>query len=598
MKRVRILLILNALLAFSLTAIGFAVEINWTKHTIDGNFIGATLATGIDLDQDGDIDVIGAALYGHELAWWDNDGDQNFIKTTIEDNFDHARPTQCIDLDKDGHIDVVGAGIYLVAWWKNNGDETFTKFIIDDSFDSTTAIHVIDIDGDNDLDVLGASQRDEIVYWENDGNQNFNNKYIIADDFVNAWSVYGVDLDDDGDTDVIGAAAHGNEVAWWENVGAPNFIKHAIDNALYSAVGAVAADLNQDGDIDVVAASSPDGNDGLYWYENDGNQNFSQHEISGYPRNASALRDGSIADLDGDGDLDILTPEFYSSGIFWWENDGNQNFTAHTVTTPFSGATSVYAVDMDDDGDLDILGTSEGWNEVAWFENDPIPYSSDIGIGMVPDTWPVAVTAGESFRYTGRLTNYLEFSGNTDVWIKVNLEGTFIPIRHWDNVYMNVGENLYYPVTQWVPGSATPGDYNYIAYCGDYSTQIFIDSCYYPMTVVSRMGSMGGATSWNAYGWQDEHVGHELISDGNIGHFPNPFNAATNITYDIPQTGNVSLKIYNLAGQWVETLVDGYVEAGEHSVTWDASSYSSGVYFYKLTSGDKTFTKRMMLLKQ
>ncbi|MFQ5870433.1 MAG: T9SS type A sorting domain-containing protein, partial [Candidatus Zixiibacteriota bacterium] len=79
--------------------------------------------------------------------------------------------------------------------------------------------------------------------------------------------------------------------------------------------------------------------------------------------------------------------------------------------------------------------------------------------------------------------------------------------------------------------------------------------------------------------------------------YPNPFNAVTNISYSLAEAGNVSLKVYDISGRLVETLVNGPREAGEHIVTWDASKVSSGVYFYKLSAGDYTLTKKMNLLR-
>ncbi|MCP4634066.1 MAG: T9SS type A sorting domain-containing protein [candidate division Zixibacteria bacterium] len=78
---------------------------------------------------------------------------------------------------------------------------------------------------------------------------------------------------------------------------------------------------------------------------------------------------------------------------------------------------------------------------------------------------------------------------------------------------------------------------------------------------------------------------------------PNPFNTSTSISFDLAQTGNVKLGIYNLKGQVIETLIDNRIKAGRYIITWDASIYSSGIYFYRLSAGDKTFTKRMTLLK-
>jgi hypothetical protein len=79
--------------------------------------------------------------------------------------------------------------------------------------------------------------------------------------------------------------------------------------------------------------------------------------------------------------------------------------------------------------------------------------------------------------------------------------------------------------------------------------------------------------------------------------YPNPFNTATNISFEIPESGIIDISVYNLLGRKVTTLFSGLKKAGRHSVTWDAAGYSSGIYFYKLTAGDKVFTKRMTLLK-
>jgi hypothetical protein len=79
--------------------------------------------------------------------------------------------------------------------------------------------------------------------------------------------------------------------------------------------------------------------------------------------------------------------------------------------------------------------------------------------------------------------------------------------------------------------------------------------------------------------------------------YPNPFNPSTNIKYQIPSTSWVSLKVYNVLGQEVATLVDGNVSPGEYTVNFDANRLSSGVYIYKLASGSRVESKKMLLLK-
>ena len=79
--------------------------------------------------------------------------------------------------------------------------------------------------------------------------------------------------------------------------------------------------------------------------------------------------------------------------------------------------------------------------------------------------------------------------------------------------------------------------------------------------------------------------------------YPNPFNPSTTILYSIPRSGNVVLKIYNLLGQEVQTLVDQYQPVGNYKVTFDAGSLTSGVYFYSIRSDNFIQVKKMMLLK-
>jgi hypothetical protein len=79
--------------------------------------------------------------------------------------------------------------------------------------------------------------------------------------------------------------------------------------------------------------------------------------------------------------------------------------------------------------------------------------------------------------------------------------------------------------------------------------------------------------------------------------FPNPFNPSTTIRYALPGSSNVTLKIYDMLGNEVRTVVNEFKHAGTYSVNFDASSLSSGVYFYKIVAGDFTDAKKMTLVK-
>ena len=79
--------------------------------------------------------------------------------------------------------------------------------------------------------------------------------------------------------------------------------------------------------------------------------------------------------------------------------------------------------------------------------------------------------------------------------------------------------------------------------------------------------------------------------------YPNPFNPTTNISFNLPKDGTVSLKLYDIIGNEVKTLVEGKHNAGVYDIFVDGSGLSSGVYFYRLVAGDFTATKKMLLVK-
>ena len=82
-----------------------------------------------------------------------------------------------------------------------------------------------------------------------------------------------------------------------------------------------------------------------------------------------------------------------------------------------------------------------------------------------------------------------------------------------------------------------------------------------------------------------------------LQNFPNPFNPSTNISFHIPSKSYVSLEIFDILGREVTKLVSREMEAGDHSVTWDASAMSTGTYFCRFQSGNFVDTKKLVLLK-
>jgi hypothetical protein len=79
--------------------------------------------------------------------------------------------------------------------------------------------------------------------------------------------------------------------------------------------------------------------------------------------------------------------------------------------------------------------------------------------------------------------------------------------------------------------------------------------------------------------------------------YPNPFNPSTQINYTLPQSGQVTLKIFNVLGMEVATLYSGVQDAGRHEIVFDAGKLSSGVYFYRLTAANVSMTRKMIFMK-
>ncbi len=145
----------------------------------------------------------------------------------------------------------------------------------------------------------------------------------------------------------------------------PSFTPHTISTDANGARTVVTADMDGDGDLDLLSASTVD--DKIAWYENDGSQNFTEHVISTVADGAESV---TTADVDGDGDMDILSASFGDDKVAWYENDGSENFTERVITTGANGVRSVTTADVDGDGDMDVLSASQNDNKIAWYKND------------------------------------------------------------------------------------------------------------------------------------------------------------------------------------------------------------------------------------
>ena len=193
--------------------------------------------------------------------------------------------------------------------------------------------------------------------------------YLVVGNFNGASSVYSEDIDGDGDMDVLGAAAGDDEITWWENEdgSGTSWIEHTVDADFQNARSIFAEDIDGDGDLDVLSASVDD-NEIMWWENEDGSgTSWIKHIVDGYFEYPRCIYS---ADIDGDGDMDVLGAGYDTDNITWWENENGSgtSWVKHTVDGDFQNAHSVFAEDIDDDGYMDIIGGGAGGYS-AWWEN-------------------------------------------------------------------------------------------------------------------------------------------------------------------------------------------------------------------------------------
>ena len=193
------------------------------------------------------------------------------------------------------------------------------------------------------------------------------------DEPMGMTDVHAADIDGDGDLDFLSASNGYDRLEWFENDGqasfsAPNLIYEIPPLTSPGGFNALhPADLDGDGDLDVVSIIQT--RNQVTWYENDGtDQPWEEHLISS---EIDLGMDVYAADLDGDGDMDVLSASTYDDKIAWYQNDGAGQFSSQLIiSSEVNAAQSVYAADLDGDGDMDVLSAALLSDQIAWYEND------------------------------------------------------------------------------------------------------------------------------------------------------------------------------------------------------------------------------------
>lgn len=614
--------------------------------------------TFVDLDNDGDMDLIvgiGESLFGGPdpgiTMGFRNTGtasapafqrDDNLV-TGIPDVGLNAYPSFA-DLDDDGDFDLLmgrdGAAVYyyentgtpaVPAWTNNN-----TLFSVVETTNYWKDPTFSDLDGDNDADLIYGTDNGDLFFYENTGTVSspqyqYNPSYFRVIKSSGSSTVSFADFDNDGDIDLLSGSPY-DGLLYVVNNGTSTSPSFDTASAVFAGIdpgfrcSPVFIDIDNDMDYDIVSGYS---GGGIKLYINN-NGTFTENTtiFSGISVNYQSVP--TFVDIDGDDDQDLLVGSDDAGNTKFYLNDGNNSFTQNTTyfsSVPFPGACRPSFADIDNDGDYDLFigrlngavnyyeNTGDRFNPV-WTLNNQLTSSVEVKQSAHPG---FADLDGD-----GRTDMVLgEYDGNFTFY--KNLFAV-IPV---ELLAFNARETTSGILLSWTTATETNNrgfEIERLLRAESGNQQQGLDNDGW--IKAGYVEGNGTTTQPHTYTFTDNSVSRGYYSyrlkqidfDGSFTYsgtieinlnapmqfslsqnYPNPFNPSTTIKYSIPEDGFVSLKIYNALGQEAAELVNEFVKAGEHEVIFNASAagggLTSGVYFYRLKSGDKTSVRKLLLLK-
>ncbi|MGK0212081.1 MAG: hypothetical protein ACI9D4_002422, partial [Polaribacter sp.] len=261
------------------------------------------------------------------------------------------------------------------------------------------------------------------------GNAQFGPEQIIDVDISNSWSISVIDIDGDGFLDLIATDTIENKIVWYKNLDglgnfdSPQFITNTLDESRY----VTAADIDGDGDMDVLATDLF--NDLVIWYENlDGLGNFGTQQII---TSTLDLPKMVIAeDVDGDGDNDVIIASRLDNKITWLENlDGLGNFgTEQIITNSAINVASVFFTDIDGDSIKDVIcdSSNNGNGFPSWFQHLDGVGNFGTQQEITNDTFGSNYVIADDIDSDGDMDVLnIEFGGETIAWYENDGLGNF-----------------------------------------------------------------------------------------------------------------------------------------------------------------------------
>jgi hypothetical protein len=354
----------------------------------------------VDLDNDGDYDILaGEYNYGSwviSFVYMENTGTSsspNFA-APVTNPFSLVVPSHIPnptfgDFDGDGDLDMFTNSDYYENIGTNVAPDFAAPVVDYNSMGNLSDSRLVDLDNDGDLDLL-ATTSSAFKYFENTGTATVANLAAFVIEPFYLKNLFGTvrgttvgDFNGDGTFDIIAPNLYNGELRFYKNDGtmsAPNFTDghmgmFSLTTGEIHGEAQSFGDLDNDGDMDMIAEKDGD----LYYYQNSGTAavaNFEVPVINPFGMTVDLVYYPTFADIDGDGDLDMMGRSIWNGEVGFVENTGdalNPAFAA-IQTSPFGISNTVSIeiptfVDIDNDGDLDIMSSEGGAGSFYYVEN-------------------------------------------------------------------------------------------------------------------------------------------------------------------------------------------------------------------------------------